>query len=144
MRPVPSRVSAAATIGARERSPAAESAAPPAGRTPTRIALAPPEPEAKDVAAEDQLLREVELLDHARAWLARDPTAALRAVATHVARFPKPLLAAERELIAVEALLRLSRDEEARTRAAGFLRAFSGSIYRERVRALLAGPPQKR
>jgi hypothetical protein len=138
---VPSRASATTLRGAREQPLAAAATTSPSGQTASRIALARSEPEAKDAAAEDQLLHEVQLLDHARALLARDPTAALRTVAAHAGRFPKPLLAAERELIAVEALLRLGRDEEARTRAADFMRAFSGSIYRKRVRALLAGPP---
>jgi hypothetical protein len=92
-------------------------------------------------AEHDSLALEVRLLDSARARLEPDPAQALRELDLHAAQFPQGMLAAERELIAVDALQRLGRSSEAEQHAQEILRRFPGNMYRQRVRSLLATPP---
>lgn len=103
-------------------SPAARRAEPPAGRS---------------VGESEPQLDESALLDRARAQLASDPAAALAATARHARHFPRGLLVEEREVIAVDALMRLGRSETARARARRFTLAHPRSVYRARVEALV-------
>ena len=58
-----------------------------------------------------------------------DPQAALDSARQHARRFPNGQLAEEREAIAIEALARLGRQAEARTRAEHFRRVYpSGAL----------------
>lgn len=88
----------------------------------------------------DPLAREVKLLDRARAALRSDPERALLMADDHAATFPGGVLAAERELIAVDALARLGRRAAAARRGAALLRRFPETVYRQRLRALLDVP----
>lgn len=88
----------------------------------------------------DQLALEVRWLDQARALLAGDPAAALARADAHARRFANGALAAERELIAVDALQRLGRAPEARRRADVLLARNPGSLYRGRLHELLRAP----
>jgi hypothetical protein len=126
-------------------------AAAPAARPPTTprrarvpIAKAPaPEPAAVAAAAAsseepvDELALEVRWLDQARGLLASDPPAALARADAHAQRFASGALAAERELIAVDALQRLGRVPEARKRADALLARNPGSLYRGRLQRVL-------
>jgi hypothetical protein len=76
-------------------------------------------------------------LDRAHTLLSINPAQALRAADAHAAAFPGGALSAERELIAVDALLRLGRKDEARRRGADLLRRFPETIYHQRLRSLL-------
>jgi hypothetical protein len=96
---------------------------------------------AQALADHDRLALEVRALDRARATLARDPAAALRELDQHAARFPDAALAAERELIAVDALQRLGRHDHARARADALLLHHPSSLYRSRLRSLLERTP---
>jgi hypothetical protein len=93
---------------------------------------------------EAELGREAALLERARASLAQDPAAALGQIGECAALFPHGALRMERELIAVDALERLGRWEEARARSAALLIDARGTIYEARVRALLASLPAPR
>ncbi|MEZ4407527.1 MAG: hypothetical protein R3A52_13780 [Polyangiales bacterium] len=72
-------------------------------------------------------------LERARALLADDPAESLRVVDA----LPRGDLDEERELIAVDALRRLSRDAAMRARGTAFLERFPRSLYAERVRRWL-------
>lgn len=80
---------------------------------------------------------EARLLETARASLASDPALSLEVVRHHQMRYPRGQLSAERELIAVDALLRLGRRDEAERRAAPRLAEDADSLYAKRFRQLL-------
>lgn len=108
---------------------------------PPPVVAAPlPLPEASETVAPvpaDPLALEVQWLDAARGLLDHDPASALAQAQAHAMRFPNGALAAERELIAIDALHRLGRQAEAQSRAKAVLLRFPGSLYRERLRSLL-------
>jgi hypothetical protein len=83
---------------------------------------------------------ELELLQRAQELLRADPARALALVEGDARTFPGSPLIQEREVIAIEALMRLGRAGEARVRAERFLRRFPRSAYRLRVQALTANP----
>lgn len=82
---------------------------------------------------------ELELLREAHRLQASDPAAALRVVARHLRLFPSGVLAQERELVAIDALLRVGQREAARVRAATFLRQYPGSVHALRIQELVGG-----
>lgn len=129
-----------------EVAPSAVAAAPfsPAATSTARArdCRAPPEASAS-AAAVDPLTREAAILEAARAMLERDPAGALARLDLHAATFPSGGLALERELLAVDALERLGRYREAQTRGTALLERSPGSIYEERVKALLDGGAQR-
>lgn len=89
----------------------------------------------------DELLREAELLERARADIARDPASSLRTLDQHREGFGDGQLTAERELLAIDALARQGRGAEARARGAAFLSRFPSSPYADRVRRILGTNP---
>jgi hypothetical protein len=96
----------------------------------------------KAPARSAQLDEERALLDVARTALVRDDaTAALASLGEHAHRFAKPLLAEEREALAVQALVKVGRVDEARARGAEFERRWPASISGGAVRAALASIP---
>jgi hypothetical protein len=131
--------------------PDAPSAPPPMGAAPVTPPTAPSPgvPPSSDAARgraamptpaaapTDTLAREAAMLESARALLDRDPAAALGVLDRHAAMFPEASLAIERELLAVEALQRVGRTQEARSRGARLAGLAAGSIYEARVNALL-------
>jgi hypothetical protein len=117
----------------RTNAPAARPATPPDGRVAKPDA---PEP----TVDEDSLARELHLLDQARARLPHDPAGALRALEQHAQQFPRAMLGAERELMAIDALQRAGRTAQAEQRAARFEQRFSGTMYRARLRAIMHRP----
>ncbi|WP_437963660.1 hypothetical protein WMF04_28500 [Sorangium sp. So ce260] len=86
----------------------------------------------------DELLQEAGRLAEIRAALARSPEAPLALLDEHRAEFPRGRLAAERELIAIDALLRRGRADHARARAEAFLAQFPSSPHAGRVQRLIA------
>lgn len=76
---------------------------------------------------------EAELLERARGALASNPSRALALTEQHRTRFPGGVLTQEREVIAIEALKRLGRTDEAARRAADFARRYPGSAYRKKL-----------
>lgn len=76
---------------------------------------------------------EAQLLQRARAALATDPALALRLTEMHKARFGSGQLAQEREVIAIDALERLKRTNEAKARASDFHNEFPDSVHQRKV-----------
>ena len=79
---------------------------------------------------------ELALVARAQAALARTPGAALSIAAEHERAFPRGALTQEREVVAIDALLRLNRRAEAEARAARFHQRFPGSAHGRRVDVL--------
>ena len=82
------------------------------------------------------------MLEDARAMLDRAPAETLSKLEAHAAAFPAGVLAPERELMAVEALRRLGLFAAARARGERLMASANGSLYGERVRAMLAKIPE--
>lgn len=106
-------------------------ASPPADPTPAPV-LSPapepaPQPEVPAPAPADRLREERVLIDTARAALRRSPADGLAAIEQHARLFPQGQLAEEREALAVQLLLNLGREGEARARFAAFAKAFPSS-----------------
>ncbi|WP_437671682.1 hypothetical protein [Sorangium sp. So ce131] len=99
--------------------------------------------ERPDTAAieRDALLREAGRLAEIRAILARSPEAPLSVLDEHQAEFPAGALAAEREIIAIDALLRRGSGGDARARAQDFLARFPSNPHVERVRRVAGAAP---
>jgi hypothetical protein len=139
---------AAATSPEPEAGPSATSAspAPPAvptggrARRTTNGAAALPEPNAAPspapLAAPSASPDELKLLARAQRALSSDPSSALALAGEHVRSFPSGALVQEREMIAIDALLRLERAAEASLRAARFHQRFPSSAHRRRVDVL--------
>lgn len=113
---------------ASERSGVAARAEPIAPQATSDLAPSAQKPSVAD---------EARLLESARASLASDPAWSLQVIRHHQTRFPHGQLSAERELIAVDALLRLGRRDEAERRAAPRLAEDADSLYAKRFRQLL-------
>lgn len=90
----------------------------------TAHATEPPEPE-------------VHLLERAQDALGSRPDDALRLCAEHERRFPHGAFTEEREVIAIDALTRLNRHDDANARGERFLRSHPDSADARRVRRLL-------
>jgi hypothetical protein len=114
---------------------------PRAAPTATPIPTATPTPIPTASSDSDLLAREVALLEKARGSLDRDPASSLTTLEAHAAEFPTGTLRMERELLAVDALRRLGRFTDARTRGEALLARAPGSIYEGRVRTILASLP---
>jgi hypothetical protein len=87
----------------------------------------------------DALSREIALIDAARGGLEAAPAQSLAALDRHRREFLRGQLAAEREFLAVEALRRLGRLDEARRRAGALATQYPSSSYA--ARALRSLPP---
>jgi hypothetical protein len=90
--------------------------------------------------ARDPLSAEAELLNAAHRALARDPNQALAIAREHARRYPQGQLAAERELIVVQALVKLGRTREAEARGRELRKSAPKSIYDERLDKVLGDP----
>ena len=117
---------------------APESVTAPASETetavPTTIEAAKTEAPAPR-PARGTLAEEMKLMTAAqRAARAGDPARALASLRKHRARFPRGVMAEEREAERVLALCALGRDRQARAARARFLERFAGSPLAPRVR----------
>jgi hypothetical protein len=127
-----------AEIAARPRAPRAERPAAPPSADVVASAAAPPSAEPADDAGAVDDETETQLLQRTLDALGRSPAEALTLTALHQRRFPGGSLAQEREVLAVDALIRLGRRDEARARAARFVESYPRSAHRRRLEALLA------
>jgi len=84
---------------------------------------------------------EMSLLDRAQRAVRSDPARALALADEHARGYPSGTLAQEREVIAIDALVRLGRRDEAVARGARFHAAFPGSSHGRRIDVLIAAPP---
>jgi hypothetical protein len=151
--PAPIVVAARARIDAEPPAPIEQPSAPvaapeprvasarPSARRPARPAIAPrtapAAPAARTTASGDALAREIAFIDAGRANLASAPGRALASLEAHRREFPNGQLAAEREFLAVEALLAARRTDEARRRAADLAARYPSSSYAARAARLL-------
>jgi hypothetical protein len=85
------------------------------------------------------LVDPAELLERARAALRRRPAESLALIERHRREFLQGPLEQEREVIAIEALVRLGGTDEARERAGRFRRLFPSSIHLRHIDVLLSG-----
>lgn len=83
---------------------------------------------------------EVELMLAARRLAGRDPRAAQRLLEQHAARFPKGVLAPEREVLAIEVLRALGQTAEAEQRLQLFRAQYPNSMHLRRLSASPATP----
>jgi hypothetical protein len=114
-------------------------------RSPIDVSPAPARssaPERNPASAGSDLGVEQMLLDSARKAMAQGRTAdALAPLERHARRYPKGLLAEEREALAINVLVTLGRYDEARERSARFLRRYPGSLLRASVEAAVTAIP---
>jgi outer membrane protein assembly factor BamD (BamD/ComL family) len=80
----------------------------------------------------------VKLLERAQDALRARPAEALALCNDHAKRFPNGMLVQEREMVAIEALVKVGRRDEARARADRFKARFPGSTHARRLDVLLA------
>jgi hypothetical protein len=80
---------------------------------------------------------EATLLANARRTLRSDPAAALELTREHAQRFPQGRFIQEREVVAVDALFRLGRIRDGRSRAERFLSRYQSSIHRATIQSFL-------
>lgn len=100
--------------------------------TPTQVPVAAfSAPEKSDLDAE------LALLHRAKHALARDPAAALATLERHRTEFVGSSLWAEREILAITALVRLGRRAEAEGRAESLRQRIPGSLYATRLDGIL-------
>jgi hypothetical protein len=100
-------------------------------------AIASAAPPAEPIAPRPAPPSETELLDAAQRALGGDPAMALRLCGDHARHHPGGALAQEREVIAIDALVRLGRRGEAEARAARFRQQHPGSGHLRRLDVLL-------
>lgn len=81
---------------------------------------------------------ELELMHDAKAALASDPNQALSLLNRLAKLYPSGVLAQEREVLAIDALLRLGRKSEANARATRFASRYPGSAHWPHIQRLLA------
>jgi hypothetical protein len=108
------------------------SAAPSEPARPLSAPTAPSKP-----AAAKAMAPELDLLSRAQRLLARDPAAALEVIDEHARAYPAGEFVEEREALAIDALRRLGRRQEAQARAQGFLLRYPASPHRERIESWL-------
>lgn len=105
-------------------------------------APARPAPSARPAASEEDPAvnerAEVALLAQAQAALAARPADTLARCDDHARRFASGTLVQEREVLAIDALLRLGRRPEAEARATRFRTSFPRSGHLRRIESLLA------
>ena len=92
-------------------------------------------------AGASSIADEAKLLESARSFLDDSPSLALDLTEQHRRLHPVGQLSAERELVAIEALLKLGRRTQAEQRAAPLLGQPPGSLYARRLRQLLTPGP---
>jgi hypothetical protein len=133
--PPPAMFGVAAPASALPETPPVAAIAAPA---PARSAVAEKSvaPSSSDLAAEQGLL------DTARTAFAQGRgQEALGPLDRHAQRYPKGILAEEREALAINVLVTLGRYDDARERSARFLRRYPGSLLRASVEAAIEAIP---
>ncbi|MFT3711495.1 MAG: hypothetical protein QM817_27995 [Archangium sp.] len=105
----------------------------------TPVKLAPPKPATPPTATEpkpvDSIDEELALLQAAMSASSSEESLAL--VEQHVKRFPQSTLEQEREVLAIKALVTLTRTDDARARAAKFRERWPTSPHLLRVESLV-------
>jgi hypothetical protein len=124
-----------------EAAPMADALTPEPSASVDESASPQPVPVAPARTARERYALELEVLQPARAAVARgDFSAALSSIAEHQRRFPNGQLSEEREALRVQALSGLGRTEEATRAASSFRKRFPGSVLISRMQALRQAP----
>lgn len=97
---------------------------------------------ASEVGGTSALLEEHRLLGAARKALAADPARTLALAGEHARRFPRGVLAQEREVLIIQALEQLGRHADAARRADEFSEQYPGSPHRDML-GVDGGSPKK-
>jgi hypothetical protein len=118
-------------------SPAREEQRPAAPAARAKAPAASNGAEGAPLAASNVVESEVELLKQARSALAADPLQAYALSERCRAQYPSGAFAQEREFIAISALVRLGRSNEARSRASLFRMHYPSSAYLPRLARML-------
>jgi hypothetical protein len=117
-----------------------ESATPPAeAKALPRPGASHTAPAEASSASDDALAGEAKLLNQAHDAMSTDPRKALTIAGEHAKLYPHGQLAAERELILVQALVKLGRVREAEARGRALRKSTPNSIYGERLDTILHG-----
>ncbi len=132
--PLPPEAPPPAAPGTTPPAPSGEGA-DSAALPPASSAPAPSPPARTSAPAARPAESEAELLERARDALSANPARALALTEQHRAHFPAGVLAQEREVIAIQALKRLGRTDEAARRTADFSRRYPNSAYRKKLDA---------
>lgn len=144
--PAPARVpQAVATPGAARALPAPvvaqtpeQAGAPlPAKASPDVRTEAPKKARARALALRSDPAGELALLTRARRALGSLPVRTLELVDEHARSYGEGTFAQERELLTIEALIRLQRVDEARDKAARFAARYPGSAHLPRLDVLV-------
>jgi hypothetical protein len=134
----PTAASAVATTPAAPVAPAlSPGPAAPSVRVQAARPAAPAPLAASRGDAQDALVGETRLLNEAHLALATHPKTALLLAQDHARRYPRGQLGAERELIEIQALVKLGRLREAEARGRALRRTAPNSIYEERLDEIL-------
>lgn len=137
-RPARAKPQAAASVAAPE--PSTTRAPPRAAREATPSDEPPPPvPSSTSFGSHAELA----LLARAQGALAGAPAAALALADEHEEKFARGALVQEREVVAIDALLRLGRRTEAVGRALRFHQQFPGSVHGRRIDVLLGNSDHK-
>ncbi|MGC4087015.1 MAG: hypothetical protein QM756_03760 [Polyangiaceae bacterium] len=105
---------------------------------PTASASAPaPKPAVAPTANRADPEAELALMREAQAALGSDPARALALTKQHAQKYPRGVLAQEREVVAIDALKRLGQNGEAAARAARFRQSHPESAYLPRIERLV-------
>jgi hypothetical protein len=110
---------------------------------PTAIPTPPPKavvgsPSGESLSGPSQLAAERRLLDSARSVLVGgDPNNALSLLDAHRARFPRGVLAEERDALSIQALVKAGRNDEARTQAQVFRERSPDSLFSSAVESAI-------
>jgi hypothetical protein len=102
----------------------------------TKVAAAPAAP-VEAAKPTDTLAREVPLIDAGRSDLVAAPSRALASLEAHRREFPHGQLAAEREFLAVQALIQMNRVADAKKRAEALATNYPASSYAARAERLI-------
>ncbi|NOU31260.1 MAG: hypothetical protein HOO96_25465 [Polyangiaceae bacterium] len=86
------------------------------------------------------ITEEARLVDRARAIVLADPHGADALLAEHARRFPAGVLSTERDLLAIESLVRQGRTDEARMRRADFGSKHPSAAYQRKLRWIFSEP----
>jgi hypothetical protein len=135
--PVTQRAAGSTAVAARSAESASRAFAPAATSAPPAVTSTPrrgdEQPRTPAEPKGDSLTAEAKLLLRAREAVRRDPSKALGLAEDHGAAFSEGALAEEREVIRIDALVRLGRLEDAKAAASAFRARHPQSSHLTRV-----------
>jgi hypothetical protein len=145
--PVPETSVAVADLPSIPDTPQSPTQAPARSTPPrARVAQVAPPPgaatERGPSEASEMAESEASFLRRTRAALVADPAQALRMTEEHASRYPRGVLLQERDVIAIDALVRLGRRDEARARATAFHARYPSSAHASHLAAIVEAEPK--